>query len=175
MSRTLNLLRAPSFQYSIIPPFLPRRVRREQKMPNEPNSPKAAGRPGRRRGKCAKRTQFRPVGENRSGGRHPPNAPNEPNFVRPGLPRKRKCAKRTQFLDCGFRIANCGLRTDVRWDACPAVRHVGVAEGEMYETESSLGGVSVLNLSRLRRGLCFAASVVRLASIVRSDFEGEQT
>ena len=132
--RTLNLLWAPAFQYFITPPFLPRRVRREQKMSNKPNSPKPAGRPGRRRRKCAKRTQFPPVGENRWGKPHPANAPNEPNFVRPGLPRKRKCAKRTQFLDCGFRIANCGLRTDMRWDACPAVRHVGVAEGEMYET-----------------------------------------
>jgi len=49
---------APAFHHSIIPPFLPGRVRWEQKIPNKPNSPKTAGRLGRRRGKCAKRTQF---------------------------------------------------------------------------------------------------------------------
>ncbi len=36
-------------------------------------------------------------------------------------------AKRTQFFDCGLRIADRGLRTALRRDACPAVHCLGAA------------------------------------------------
>jgi hypothetical protein len=37
------------------------------------------------------------------------------------------CAKRTQFLDCGLRIADCGLGTDLRQDTCTAAYRLGPA------------------------------------------------
>ncbi len=101
---------------------------------NKPNSARPADKPGCRR---AKTCETNPIlaRDGASGG---PNMRNKPNLARlhpttgwndakqtqfgPGGAGigGTKCAKQTQFLDCGLRIGDCGLGTDLRRDACPA-------------------------------------------------------
>jgi hypothetical protein len=38
---------------------------------------------------------------------------------------RRTSEKQTQFLNCGLRIVDCGLGTDLRRDACPAACRLG--------------------------------------------------
>jgi len=114
---------------------------------NEPNSAQPAGRPRAGEGKYAKRTQSEP-GVRAPARPNMQNEPNSSTGLaggpdprrakmrktkpicaasrrsRAGTPNPRgaagsDCAKRTQFLDCGFRIVDCGLSTDLRRDACP--------------------------------------------------------
>ncbi len=127
----------PPFQYSTIPAFQPDADCAKRSQFRE--VPGGTG-PARRwmQGKCAKRSQFRRrrVWDGAAGawvaGRTCKTKPictapaaqtAHPSRIPTGGEDKRakqsqfsgvKCAKRTQFLDCGLRIADCGLGTDFR-------------------------------------------------------------
>ncbi len=103
----------------------------------------------------AKRTQFFDCGFRKACGPPPecarPGCTNKPNWAEPIMrnkpnsagrpgPRRAKRAKRSQFFNCGLRISDCGLGTDLRRDAGPAACRLQPTEAKRRKTNPIPGG-----------------------------------